>query len=259
MGREVHPRFSPAQNLTHPAGVSLLMATCQATRLSRCGETKFLPRSRPWREESVQRFRSSRRVKTQRAPIDLYVGSMADFALPPELPEGRWQRLRGVSSAQLRAASEGAFELSDPMDRKALESILSHFPRSRDSLLDHSWMLVQGDQPVGLCLVSKRHYLTPDRALPYVDLVAVRPGDQRKGVASALLFKSGKSLWDDGYRELLHAHIRRGNSASEALFRRLGFLLWHKDCEQGPVRPKPKSKPAVGLGGDFRNQSLKLS
>ncbi|MGZ7215685.1 GNAT family N-acetyltransferase, partial [Streptococcus pyogenes] len=76
----------------------------------------------------------------------------------------------------------------------------------------------------------RRHYLSRDRLSPYVDLVAVDPDAQRRGIATALLQKSGLSLWEAGFRDVICAHIRRENTASVRLFRRHGFLLWQKDC-----------------------------
>ncbi len=164
----------------------------------------------------------------KRTLIDLYVGSMADFALDVEPSSWTWRCLRDASASELRRATEPAFELADQVDRKAFEGIVTHFLGYRESMPEHSWLLYDHGQPLGACLVSSRHYFSPEKAAPYVDLVAVRPNARRRGVASELLRKSGKSLWDMGNRDVIHAHVRRGNTASEHLFRRHGFLLWLK-------------------------------
>lgn len=179
-------------------------------------------------EESLEVSAKRAWMAQKRALIDLYVGSMADFALDLEPSSWTWRCLHEASASDLRSATEPAFEQADQVDRKAFEGIVTHFLGYRESMPEHSWLLYEQGQPLGACLVSSRHYFSPDRASPYIDLVAVHPDTRRRGVASALLRKTGKSLWDTGQRDIIHAHVRRGNTASENLFRRHGFLLWLK-------------------------------
>lgn len=180
----------------------------------------------------AQKSPNTRRVNVARPILDLYVGSYSDFSLVSVASELSWQNLRHISQEQLRSAAEPAFEQADSVELGALERILSSFLTHRDSRLEHSWILYDSGKPVGLCLISERYYYSPERRTPYVDLVAVSPSFRQQGVASQLLFRAASSLWDDGYRSVIHAHIRRGNTSSEQLFRKHGFLLWHADCEQ---------------------------
>lgn len=180
----------------------------------------------------AQKSPNTRRVNVARPILDLYVGSFSDFSSVSIASDLSWLNLRRVSQEELRSAAQPAFEQADSVDLEALERILSSFLTQRDSLLEHSWILHESGKPVGLCLISERYYYSPERRTPYVDLVAVSPSYRQRGAASQLLFRAASSLWDDGHRSVIHAHIRRGNTSSERLFRKHGFLLWHADCEQ---------------------------
>lgn len=155
---------------------------------------------------------------------------MADFAAPLDSKTRVWRCGREVASSEFKKATQAAFRRADRIDQTAREEILTSFFDDRRSMLEHSWILYQQNRPVGACMVSRRHYLSRDRLSPYVDLVAVDPDAQRRGIATALLQKSGLSLWEAGFRDVICAHIRRENTASVRLFRRHGFLLWQKDC-----------------------------
>ena len=175
---------------------------------------------------------NSRQVNVARPVLDLYVGSLADFALDCCDSRLSWHNVRHVSQEELRKAAEPSFVLADSMERGALERILSSFLTHRESRTEHSWLLRESDVPIGVCLISERYYYSPERRTPYVDLVAVAPTHRQQGLASQLLCKSAWSLWSAGHRSVIHAHVRRGNTSSEQLFRKHGFLLWHADCEQ---------------------------
>ena len=178
----------------------------------------------------IERSPNGCHVTIARDILDLYVGSLADFDVGQTASNYRWQTLRQVSQAQLRNAAEPSFEHADTMERTALDRILTSFLTHRDSNLEHSWMVSDQDTPIGLCLISQRHYYSSEKRAPYVDLVAVSPAYRHQGLASQLLTRSALSLWDAGFRTVIHAHIRRGNTASERLFRKHSFLLWLQDC-----------------------------
>ena len=90
-------------------------------------------------------------------------------------------------------------------------------------------MVVVDDSPAGACLVSMRHYYSSERDYPYVDMIAVNPQFRARGLGSALLCQALDSLVAAGHRSIVHAHIRRGNIASERLFTGQGFLRWFRD------------------------------
>jgi ribosomal protein S18 acetylase RimI-like enzyme len=162
--------------------------------------------------------------------LDLYVGSLA------ERPASRpldllvtWSNLRSLQPQTLREATAQAFSDSDQVDRQAYERIVSGFLLHRESLLEHSWMVLVEGKPVGACLVSLRDYYSCQQDYPYIDLVATSPTYGGRGLGSALLAQAMATLTQDGHRSIVHAHIRRGNIASERLFKGQGYQRWRRD------------------------------
>ena len=157
--------------------------------------------------------------------LDMYVGSLAETVLA-SFPKVTWQRLSAAAPAALRRGTEGAFQHSDSFERGAYERVLNGFFHHRESLREHSWLALMEDGPAGACLASRRHYYSAEQDYPYIDLVAVNPHYQGLGLGRALLTKTMSSLREDGHGSIIHAHIRRGNVASERLFQQLGFMPW---------------------------------
>jgi L-amino acid N-acyltransferase YncA len=122
-----------------------------------------------------------------------------------------------------------AFKDADPLDRQAYDRVILGYFDHRESMPKYSWLAVVDDSPAGACLVSMRHYYSSERDYPYVDMIAVNPQFRARGLGCALLSQALDSLVAAGHRSIVHAHIRRGNTASERLFAGRGFLRWFRD------------------------------
>ena len=128
----------------------------------------------------------------------------------------------------LQVATQEAFESAPQIDRDAYQRVIKEFPQHKESLKQHSWVASIEGQPVAACLVSLRRYYSRE-PYPYIDLVAVNAPWQGQGLGRALLQHTLCALSDHGYRAVVHAHIRRGNSSSEQLFQSCGFLRWSSE------------------------------
>ena len=144
-------------------------------------------------------------------------------------PGGLTARLTAADADLIQSCLGRAFHGATCSELNAQERIARNFFQHRDSSLEHSRVLLADGVPVGACLISHRYYYSHDRAYPYVDLIAVDPSLRRHGMGRALLRTSMRSLWEDGHRSVIHAHIRRGNLGSETLFRGCDFIFWRRD------------------------------
>lgn len=161
---------------------------------------------------------------------DLYVGSVSQaLEHRASSPKLSFSPLNSSSLARVRKCTSMAFKDADSIDTKAYERILKTYLEQPSPLLDCSWLLYLEGKPAGASLLSLRNYYSPARAYPYIDLIAILPQYQHKALGKALLQQSIKSLKKAGHQEIVHAHIRRGNSASEQLFKRHDFILWLPD------------------------------
>lgn len=166
----------------------------------------------------------------QRPIFDLYVGSLTDEYLQPEPKvQATWQRLQPSNLHHLTSCTSLAFEHLDEIDQTAYQGILSEYRQGHISPLASSFLAYVGEDAAGACLVSMRGYYSPHRSYPYIDLVAINPAFQNQRLGGALLRQSLKALTLAGFGHLVHAHVRRGNTASERLFLSHGFLLWRPD------------------------------
>jgi predicted GNAT family acetyltransferase len=84
-------------------------------------------------------------------------------------------------------------------------------------LLEHSWLRLEDDQPVSACLVA-----WSTRECPMVAYAMTAAGWKNRGLASALVALSLRSLTDAGHDQV-RAWITEGNTPSETVFLRAGF------------------------------------
>lgn len=161
---------------------------------------------------------------------DLYVGSVSQ-ALEHRASSLKleFSPLNSSNLSRVRECTAMAFMDADIIDTKAYERVLNTYLDQHAPLFDCSWLLYLEEQPAGASLLSLRDYYSSARAYPYIDLIAILPQYQHKGLGRALLQQSIRSLKQSGHQEIVHAHIRRGNSASEQLFKRHDFMLWLPD------------------------------
>jgi predicted N-acetyltransferase YhbS len=162
--------------------------------------------------------------------IDLYVGTLDGLPESSCSPQDvLWSCLRSARPEHVRQATCSAFAGRDALDRQTYEAVMRGFFRHPHSLPDHSWLANVEGEPAGACLASLRHYYSAAQPYPYIELVAVRQGLGGQGLGRALLGRSLESLRLAGHGCIVHAHVRRGNSASERLFLSSGFLRWRRD------------------------------
>jgi GNAT superfamily N-acetyltransferase len=100
--------------------------------------------------------------------------------------------------------------------------------------LSSSVVALRGSEPAAVCLVA----WWQARACPFVSYIATRPEDKGHGLGRFLLHESLRRLSRGRHAEVL-AVITRGNTASEALFRTLGFE------DVGPIEPPPDEGPTA--------------
>ena len=90
----------------------------------------------------------------------------------------------------------------------------------------------RGPTPAAFCMIAEWQA----RSCRFVEYVATRSGEKRRGVGRLVLGESLRRLSRAGHPEV-RAVITLGNTASDALFRRLGFE------DLGPLGPRPGTPP----------------
>ena len=123
---------------------------------------------------------------------------------------------------------EGLWFVGDgPASERALAARLQLTPRHRAAV----WLAERDGALVGWCEAVR---LQSER-LEHVAMltVAVAPGSRRTGVGSALLAAAEAWGREQGLRKL-SLHVRAGNAAALALYRRFGFVV--EGVERGQVR-----------------------
>jgi mycothiol synthase len=112
-----------------------------------------------------------------------------------------------------------------------------------------SRVIVQEGEIVG-CLLARRKR---DGRVVYVDLLAVHPGHQRRGLGMALLQSAFAAFAQDGLREA-QLGVASDNPQGLRLYERAGMTVRHRfDIYERPARPQPsrwRSFRDVDAAGD---------
>ena len=145
----------------------------------------------------------------------------ADFALAPSSTTSATAheiRLVDVTDREqlavvLLAAYRGSVHDEDETEDDALDAIDEYFELM---LPQHSFVVVEADRVIAMSFV------VIVREVNYIDPVATTASAKRRGVGTAVVQASLRSLADAGVTEV-GAVITDGNAASEALFTNLGF------------------------------------
>lgn len=169
-----------------------------------------------------------------RPELGLYVGGLYPVEPIRGWPEGL--KATSLTSSQpvekVEALLEAAFASRDDWDRQTWRRVSRAYWKDRRSLRSASRLVWEGAEVVGVCLLSASPGGRGEPAVPYVDVIAVAPGWQRRGLGAALLEGALEALRQEGFRGWVQAHVRSDNLASIRLFERAGFLLWPEARER---------------------------
>ncbi len=143
----------------------------------------------------------------------------ADFESAPTSETAHETRLVDVTDREqlavvLLAAYRGSVDDEDETEDDALDAIDEYFELM---LPQHSFVVVEADRVIAMSFV------VIVREVNYIDPVATTASAKRRGVGTAVVQASLRSLADAGVTEV-GAVITDGNAASEALFTKLGFV-----------------------------------